>query len=180
MQKIISLFKRNYESDYLARNEVVEGAEWVLNNEGVATRKYDGTCCLVKEGKLYRRYELRQGKNAPIGFEPATDFDSKTGKQQGWLPVGNGNEDKYHREAFKDNSFSDGTYELVGEKIQGNPDRFEGHLLLKHSEAEQYNDFPRDFESIKNKLKDLDIEGVVWHHPDGRMVKIKRKDFFKK
>ena len=21
------------------------------------------------------------------------------------------------------------------------------------------------------------LEGVVWHHPDGRMVKIKRKDF---
>jgi hypothetical protein len=22
-----------------------------------------------------------------------------------------------------------------------------------------------------------DIEGIVWHHPDGRMVKIKKKDF---
>ena len=21
------------------------------------------------------------------------------------------------------------------------------------------------------------VEGIVWHHPDGRMVKIKRKDF---
>ena len=23
----------------------------------------------------------------------------------------------------------------------------------------------------------LDIEGIVWHHPDGRMAKIKRRDF---
>lgn len=178
MQKIISLFKRNYDSDYLVRNEMVEGAEWVLCGEGVATRKYNGTCCLVRNGKLYKRYELRQGKKAPDGFEAATDADLETGKQQGWVPVDEGAEDKYHREAFRGTE-ADGTYELVGEKIQGNPDKFQGHILIKHSEAEQYQNFPRNFEDIKGILKNMDIEGVVWHHPDGRMVKIKKKDFFR-
>lgn len=28
MHKIISLFQRNYHSDYLVRNEVVPGVEW--------------------------------------------------------------------------------------------------------------------------------------------------------
>jgi hypothetical protein len=39
MQKIISLFQRNYDGDKLVRNEVTPGAEWVINGEGIATRK---------------------------------------------------------------------------------------------------------------------------------------------
>ncbi len=30
MQKIISLFQRNYDGDKLVRDEVVPGAEWVI------------------------------------------------------------------------------------------------------------------------------------------------------
>lgn len=40
-------------------------------------------------------------------------------------------------------------------------------------------DAPRSFESLKAYLESREIEGIVWHHPDGRLVKIKRKDFFK-
>ena len=35
-------------------------------------------------------------------------------------------------------------------------------------------DLERDFDCI---LSDAIVEGIVWHHPDGRMVKIKTKDF---
>ena len=35
MQKIISLFQRNYDGDRQVRDEVVPGAEWVLAGEGV-------------------------------------------------------------------------------------------------------------------------------------------------
>lgn len=177
MKKVISLFKRNYDTDYLVRDEVVEGAEWVLAGEGIATRKYDGTCCLVKNGELYRRFEVKKGKTPPYGFIAANPVDSKTGKQQGWIEVGNGNQDKYHREAFTGDE-SNGTYELVGPKIQGNPEGYDKHTLIAHEQAEIYKDFPRDFEGIKAALKDAKIEGIVWHHPDGRMVKIKRKDFW--
>jgi hypothetical protein len=48
MRKIATLFQRNYETDRLVRDEVVPGAEWVLGGEGVATRKFDGRCCLVR------------------------------------------------------------------------------------------------------------------------------------
>lgn len=71
MKKIISLFQRNYESDRLVRDEIVPGAEWVIASEGIATRKWDGTACLMRDGRLYRRYDARQGKTPPTGFEPA-------------------------------------------------------------------------------------------------------------
>lgn len=179
MKKIISLFKRDYEKTHLVYNEVVTGAEWVTNGEGVATRKYDGTCCLVRNGKLFKRYELKPGKDAPKDFEPANDVDTVTGKQQGWLPVTDCPDDKYHLQAFKGHEL-DGTYELCGPAIQGNPEGYSEHILVSHETAEQYPNFPRDFEGIKDALSAMEIEGVVWHHQDGRMVKIKKKDFFKK
>lgn len=179
MKKIISLFQRNYDGDRLVRNEVVPGAEWVIAGDGIATRKWDGTCCLVREGKLFKRYEVKPGKTAPKGFEPAGEVDSTTGKQQGWIAVGDGPEDRWHREAFTaepNHSLPDGTYELVGPKIQGNPDGFSAHILVPHGHA-ILDDAPRNFDDLKQFLSDGSIEGIVWHHPDGRMVKIKAKDF---
>jgi hypothetical protein len=34
----------------------------VLDGEGVATRKYDGTSCLVSAAKLFKRYEVKKGR----------------------------------------------------------------------------------------------------------------------
>lgn len=177
MKKIISLYQRNYDGDRLVRDEVVPGAEWVLAGEGVATRKFDGTCCMIRDGALWKRYEVRPGGKAPSGFEPANDVDEVTGKQQGWLPVGDGPEDRWHREAMQQEiMLADGTYELCGPKVQGNPERFDGHALVPHG-REVLVGVHRDYASIKAYLAVHDIEGIVWHHPDGRMVKIKAKDF---
>lgn len=186
MRKIISLFQRNYDGDRLVRDEAVPGAEWVLAGEGMATRKYDGTCCLIQDGQLWKRYDAKQGKTPPIGFIAAQDPDPISGHWPGWLPVGDGPQDIWHREAFDRGfdlyhfAFKEGqTYELCGPKIQGNPEQLEYHLLIRHGDI-PLHDCPRDFEGIKEYLRIRTIEGIVWHHPDGRMVKIKRKDFFKK
>lgn len=177
MQKIISLFQRNYDSDRLVRNEVTPGAEWVLAGEGVATQKLDGTCCLIRDGKLYKRHEVKPGGKVPPNFESANEVDEITGKQQGWVPVGNGPEDRWHNEAFKNvNWLKDGTYELCGPKIQGNPEHTDRHILIAHGVIVLL-DVPRDFDGLKAYLSNQNIEGIVWHHPDGRMVKIKGKDF---
>ena len=67
MKKIVSLFKRDYEGrPPLVYDEVVEGAEWVLAGEGIATRKWDGTCAMVSYGKLWKRYGARR-QNATRG-----------------------------------------------------------------------------------------------------------------
>jgi hypothetical protein len=178
MQKIISLFMRNYDGDRLVRDEVVPGAEWVLAGEGVATRKFDGTCCMVRDGKLYKRYDAKQGKTPPYGFEPAQEPDAKTGHWPGWLPVGDGPEDRWHREAWDAHQryAPDGTYELCGPKVQQNPERVPSHVLIAHG-FQQLPEAPRTFARIRHYLESHDIEGIVWHHPDGRMVKIKAKDF---
>lgn len=175
MQKIISLFVRNYEGDRQVRNEIVPGAEWVIAGEGKATRKFDGTCCLVENGKLWKRYEVKPGKTPPPNFRSANEIDPNTGKQQGWLPVGNGPEDKYHREAFIIDIL-DGTYELCGPAIQGNPEGFDKHTLVRHGCVILEN-VPRDFDGLREFFRTAKIEGIVWHHPDGRMVKIKARDF---
>lgn len=175
MRKIISLFQRNYEGDRLVRDEVVPGAEWVLAGEGVATRKWDGTCCMVRDGRLFKRYDAKRGKTPPLGFEPAQEPDHATGHWPGWLPVGDGPEDRWFREASLA-GLADGTYELCGPKVQGNPEGFAAHTLVAHG-YEQLPDAPRSFDALKSWFAERSIEGIVWHHPDGRMVKIKAKDF---
>ncbi len=182
MKKIISLFQRNYDTDRLVRDEVVPGAEWVLAGEGWATRKLDGTCCMIRNGTLFKRYEVKAGKTPPPDFEPANDVDENTGKQQGWRPVGDGPDDQYHREAmYNSPGLADGTYELIGPKIQGNPENFPVHTLVAHNDPGLILKVEpaRTFESIKAFVVVSPIEGIVWHHEDGRMVKIKRKDFGK-
>jgi hypothetical protein len=174
MKKTLSLFQRNYDGDRLVRNEVVPGAEWVLAGEGTATRKFDGTCCLIRGGKLFKRFDAKKGKNPSPDFEPAQDPDPVTGHWPGWMPISDGAEDAWHREAFIGTE-ADGTYELCGPKVQGNPEKFSHHVLMRHS-AEPL-DAPRTFDELKAWLKDKNIEGIVWHHPDGRMVKIKKRDF---
>lgn len=39
------------------------------------------------------------------------------------------------------------------------------------------HDAPRTFDELKSYLATSDIEGIVWHPPDGRLVKIKGNDF---
>lgn len=184
MKKIKTLFKRDFTKP---GNPITpkhnEGTEWVLEGEGVATRKYDGMCCMVRDHKLYKRYELKDGRVAPPDFEQE-DYDKETGKTYGWVQVGWGSEDKYFREAIEEYganpdkvSLPDGTYELLGPKVQGNPENFGRHLLKKHSLATEYENVPTEFDELRNWLNDKNIEGIVWHHPDGRMVKIKKKDY---
>lgn len=176
MKKTVSLFQRNYDGDRLVRDEIVPGAKWVAAGEGVATRKHDGTSCMVRDGKLFKRYDAKAGKTPPAGFEPAQpEPDANTGHWPGWLAVGDGPDDARHREALV-TSLGDGTYELCGPKVQGNPERFESHVLVLHG-CEELPDAPRTFDALREYLNASDIEGIVWHHPDGRMVKIKGKDF---
>lgn len=177
MKKIISLFQRNYGGDHLVRDEVVPGAEWVLEGEGDATQKHDGTCCLVKDGKLFRRFDARGGL-PPNGFVPAQDPDPVTCHWPGWLAIGDGPEDRRHREAWElcGGVFRDGTYELCGPKVQRNPECFDKHTLVPHG-AVLLDDAPRTYAAIREWFLGQDIEGIVWHHLDGRMVKIKKNDF---
>lgn len=175
MKKILTLFERD-RNTHLVINQVTPGCEWVLAGEGVVTRKLNGTCCLIQGGKLYKRRELARHNNAfPDGFVAAGPPDPVTGKIQGWMPVTAS--DKWHLEAF-DANLGDGTYELMGPKIQGNDDDLDRHVLVPHG-IEIWENIPRTFWGLRTFLYGAPkLEGFVFHHPDSRMAKIKRKDFF--
>jgi len=178
MQKIPTIFERDWEGD---RSRVLDkphpDCAWVFAGEGIATRKLDGTCCMIRDGKLFRRRELKYGQPCPTGFEPS-GTDEATGKTVGWIPVSDGPEDKWHREAFAALKYQkEGTYELIGPNFQGNPEKAGSNILIPHANAMSYRDVPRTFDALKVWLNDLDIEGIVFHHPDGRMAKIKKRDF---
>jgi hypothetical protein len=87
--------------------------------------------------------------------------------------------DKYHFEAWDavGRELPNQTYELVGPKINGNKDNMPAHLLMVHGAQRFENDPPRDFDGLRVWLDQNQVEGIVWYHPDGRMVKIKRRDF---
>lgn len=111
MKKIPTIFERNWNGD---RSRVVNTPHpdcgWVFAGEGEATRKIDGTSCMVRAGKLYKRREFREGQVIPHDFEIAGE-DAETKKMVGWVPVGDLPEDRWHREAFPSN-FPDGTSHL--------------------------------------------------------------------
>jgi hypothetical protein len=173
MKKIISLFQRDYAGTRLVYDELAEAAEWVQGGEGVATIKWDGTACLVQDGRLFKRYDAKKAKTPPADFIPAQDPDAMTGHWPGWVPVGDEPTDKWFRSIPQ--PIEDGTYEFIGPKVNGNPYGLATHQFVKH--GDQPIEAPRGFEELKAWFDEHYIEGIVWHHADGRMVKIKRRDF---
>lgn len=187
MQKIPTLFVRDEQDRRYVTEQVSPGCEWVLAGEGVSTRKYDGTCVMLDDGgQWWARREVKPGKSAPEGFRPVMT-DEVTGKTVGWEPAGQSSFAKYidaaviNLGAAGEDYPKTGTYELIGPKVNGNPERRDAHELIRHDDAEQVV-IPRgSFAAIRDAIRDLHrlygAEGVVWHHPDGRMAKLKVRDF---
>ena len=183
MKKIPTLFERP-EGSKLVVPQVREGCEWVVDGEGVATVKFDGSCCMIRDGALFRRYIAKVAPSpeeaATIGFVPIND-NGEEGHRHGWIPVGNTPNDQYHREAWRYGGMllPNGTYELVGPKVQGNPYNLPVHELWPHGKL--HVNAPRTFDELKIWLEGRMSEGVVWWRdpsaPDCDKCKIKRKDF---
>jgi len=181
MKKISTLFKKDPNDLGRVIGEINLENEWVFNDKGViATRKYDGTACAIIEGRLYRRYDVKKGREIPEGAIPCQEADPISGHHPHWVLCSRDNKaDVYHFEAFdKYSEWMDGTYELCGEKIQGNPEKFIGHELILHG-VDDLDLTPdcHNFESFKNILTNLNIEGIVFHHTDGRMCKLRKSDY---
>lgn len=202
MKKIPNLFERDWQGD---KSRVLpklhEGAdvEWVLRGEGTPTIKWDGSAVRVKNGVLTVRYDAKPGKTPPDGFEPCDEVDPKTGHRPGWIPP-DPQQHKWHIVAF-DNSgaLADGTYEALGPQHQTNPYKLPKNILRRHGidllhlpsgwvDAAAAHDFLQTF--LRSYLmmgtarmlgfdeigETLPIEGIVWYHQDGRMVKVLAAD----
>ena len=197
MRKIETLFER-IKGSPLVKAVVTQGCEWVLEGAGIATEKFDGTCCAIIGGRLYKRHALKQNKTVPKewlhwSFNP----EQKSG--HGWSPVSpTDSSDQYHREAGnllnESLVLEDGTYELVGPKIQKNPYNLERHELWQHGSTRPGSITPIEWKpfstsingkldieyelgALRDYLAKRDMEGLVFHHPNGQMAKVKRRDF---
>lgn len=186
MKKIPTLFARDWNGDRrYVLPEVTPGCEWVIKGEGTPTRKYDGTCVMYDGGRWWARREVRADKAAPAGFTEL-EHDAETGKTVGWEPVSQSGFAALHAQAvagMERDALSasirwvPGTYELCGPKVNRNPEGYGAHQLIRHAAAEQLDEPPRDFDGLAAWLHAQAFEGIVWHHPDGRMAKIKKRDF---
>ncbi len=177
-KKISTLFKKDPTNLGRVINEINPDNDWVLNNSR-ATRKFDGTASAIINGELYKRYDVKKGREAPENAIPCQEPDSITGHHPHWVKCDRGdNSDKHHFEAFdKLTEKINGTYELVGPKIQGNPEKFTENSLILHGSS-NVNLTAISFEAIKEFLAKEDIEGIVFHEISGdRMCKIRKKDF---
>lgn len=183
MKKIPTIFERDWNGDRSrVLNQINPAAQWVFDGEGIATRKIDGIPCRVLDRSLYRRRDLAPGQAEPDDFD-LSDHDKETGKKVGWMPTNREKpEDRWHYQAWDAAAgcgLEDGVYELVGPKVQGDPEAVGAHRLVRHGEgiAGPLDAVPRTFDALREWLTGKNIEGVVWHHPDGRMAKIKLRDF---
>ena len=182
MKKIPTLFERIFENHKIVgiTDKVYPNMEWVLEGEGIATLKLDGSCCAIINGIFYKRYDAK-GKKVPEGAIPCCEPDPVTGHFPHWVAVDLTNPaDKWFYAALL-NSIEEcgkleaGTYEAIGLHFQGNPYEMENDFLVKHGEIAL--DVPRTFEGIKKYLEENHIEGIVFWKDGKPQCKIKRSDF---
>ena len=183
MEKIPTIFVRG--ENFRVVDEVKEGCEWVFKGEGLATEKLDGTNVrlTIRSGQCVR---LEKRRNP-------TKKQKQVGIKDGWYVDADeyGNEDKWIYEAMLSTDLSgwpngEHSAEALGPNIQGNPLGLEKHVCVPFNiEIPSFEGIDRSFDGLRVALTELEshyspshlAEGIVFHHPDGRRAKIKRKDF---
>lgn len=86
MRKIPTLFLHNEHDRRHVTSEPNPECRWVLDGEGVATRKLDGTSMMYDGGCWWARREVKPGKAPPDGFR-LEQHDATTGKDVGYEPA---------------------------------------------------------------------------------------------
>lgn len=179
MQKIKTLFKKDPKDLSKVTMELDPNNAWAIE-VGIPTRKYDWTACAVINWEIYKRYDCKAGIIPPVWAIPCQEPDELSGHRPHRVRCERGDTgSKYFLEAFDTSSgIEDWTYELCWPKVQGNPEKLPAHTLVPHGkDILEVTD--RSYEGIRQYLTDHDIEGIVFHHPmDGRMCKIRKKDFW--
>lgn len=181
MKKIPTLFERVFANHEVVdiTQKVTPGMEWVLEGKGVATVKFDGSCCAIIGGEFYKRYDAKKSKKPPEGAIPCCDPDAITGHWPHWVKVDRNNPaDRWFVYALEHTPLSrdcDGTYEAIGLHFNGNPYNMLEDTLIPH--GHHFVDVERTYEGIRNFLENNYIEGIVFWKDGEPKCKIKRSDF---
>lgn len=183
MQKILTIFERDWNGNKGVINKFVKDFDF---SNAIATEKLNGTNVrLTVRNKILVRLEKRCNPSK---------LQKIKGIIEPWYIDAdeNNSEDKYIWEAARNTDLSnifDGEWsgEAVGIKIQGNSLNLKNHTVILFSlgKAPIFKNVPIAFDELKEWLpkqkslygENCGIEGIVWHWPDGKMAKIKCKDF---
>lgn len=188
-QKMTALFEID-RVNHVGTDVINEKSAWVFTEPAVATVKRDGTGVLITtEGEILVRRSVKKGKRIPQGFRLA-ETDPFTGHMFGVEPMEQSGFKTMLQEALPatGKTLEPGTYELCGPKVNGNPEGFDHHVLIRHG-AEVLPVIPdmqtvnpdEAFGLLKELFADLKangVEGVVWWGADDKRVKLRVKDFF--
>ena len=210
MKKMPIIFDMTFNEDgdrevlHTIRKEIRDLVNKILTDGGriIPTFKRDGTAVFCDaNGEWFTRRAVRPGKEAPEGFIPL-ETDPNTGTTFGWEPKDSSPMKKFLDRAINrfvdDNGIEpprDTTFELIGPKINGNPERVDAEELRIHGQ-EKATDFPTiqeilasndPFEMLKPIFADFRaryVEGIVFWiaDDDGNLIeprfKVRCKDFF--
>jgi len=190
MKKIPTIFDRNWEGNRSVIDKPTIGCEWVFDGEGTATEKINGTNIKVKIKDslivyIWKRKNPNKQEKAE-GKEPYyVDAHREDSQDKHIFKAVNGWSSMLKQEGAYELSNGEYECEAYGGKIQGNPLECEPNLYFFKIKPKIYENVPRDYEKLKNYLSCLAshfnptrlAEGIVFHHLDGRMAKIKRRDF---
>lgn len=187
--KLHSPFKRiKVGSKYLVTNEIDTDYSWVFEDSNVmATEKLDGTniCVNVEKGRIKNVYNRNNEKDI---FKVKSDTYTTMIAEGIYAAIKKGWLSRYEEEYIYG--------EIIGEKINANRHKIKGHLFVPFNYLKDkfswnsYHKYPKTYESIsewfkelpslfakRNNLEETTSEGIVFHHPDGRMAKLRRDMF---
>lgn len=185
MEKIKTIFERDWSGDRKVIDKVVDGVNIDNLKLAQATEKLDGTNVRITvRNHFVVRIEKRKNpdkKQKIMGIEQPWYIDADEYDPQ----------DKWIYDGIKNTDFSeipDGEWsgELVGPNIQGNPLNLPTNRVVFFSlgQAPVFENVPTTYKELKDWLpkqkskygNDCGIEGIVWRLGD-KMFKIKTKDF---
>ena len=184
MDKIPTLFERD--EHFKVVDKVRPECEWVLAGHGVPTEKLDGTNVrlTIRSGQLVR-VEKRRNPSAR---------QKQQGIIDGWYVDADERaaDDRWIVAAARNTQISDWpdgehSCEALGPSIQGNTLGLPEPLCVPFNlRAPAFGEIPRTYAGLQAWLEQAQslfspghlAEGIVFHHPDGRRAKIKRRDFF--
>ncbi len=183
MKKIPTIFRDSLNIPGQVLTAPNPECQWVFdrvddNYVGGVLRKYDGLCCMILDGELWKRSVIPQGAQQPPVWR-LVQLDDINHTIILWEPVDFSDpEHAMHREAFQRLPTADeGTYELIGPGIKGNYERVDSVRLMRHDHAASTLLISRSFLHIRYVLQTRDVYGYVFTHPDGRKAKINRTHF---
>lgn len=195
MKKIPTLFRRVFAENKVIDilPEITDGCDEAFLH-GDATLKFDGACCSIINGELYRRYDAKDGKPVPEGaIKCQEEPDLITGHLPCWIKCDrNRPDDKWFWSAHENTVILikerlpdilkelthvvvNGTYEAVGKHFNGNPYNLKDDFLIQH--GKKFVEVERTFDGVKKFLKENNVEGIVFWLDGKPVCKIKRTDF---